>query len=70
MKNPDEPIHNGHGGDGSGNGATPPGTPFLRIRNLLKRFGSFVALRNVNLDICKGEIVGVAGVAGNSPVLC
>jgi iron(III) transport system ATP-binding protein len=46
----------------SANGAG--GTPFLRIRNLTKRFGAFTALNNVSLDVMKGEFVCFLGPSG------
>jgi iron(III) transport system ATP-binding protein len=36
-------------------------TPYLRIRNLTKRFGDFTALDNVNIDIYRGEFVCFLG---------
>ncbi|MGB3147637.1 MAG: ABC transporter ATP-binding protein [Paracoccaceae bacterium] len=38
--------------------------PFIRIDNLSKSFGSFQAVRNVNLDIEKGEIFALLGGSG------
>ncbi|HTW26033.1 MAG TPA: ATP-binding cassette domain-containing protein [Acetobacteraceae bacterium] len=38
--------------------------PFLRIRGLCKQFGSIQALRNVGLDIRRGEVLGLLGDNG------
>jgi iron(III) transport system ATP-binding protein len=38
--------------------------PFLRIRNLGKRFGSFTALHSVDLDVARGEFVCFLGPSG------
>ena len=38
--------------------------PFLRIRSLAKRFGSFTALRAIDLDIPRGEFVCFLGPSG------
>lgn len=42
----------------------PNATPFLQIKNLTKKFGSFVAVENVSLDIYKGEIFCLLGGSG------
>lgn len=39
-------------------------TPFIQIKNLTKRFGSFTAVDNVSLDIYKGELFGLLGGSG------
>ncbi len=39
-------------------------TPFLRVRGLCKQFGSIQALKNVDLDIYAGEVLGLLGDNG------
>ena len=58
MKNPVEPVAH------KGNGAAAPGAPFLRIRNLVKRFGTFTALQDISLDVMRGEFVCFLGPSG------
>ena len=47
--------------------ARVPGAPELRVRSLsLQREDQFgVDLHDVNLQVCAGEVVGIAGVSGN-----
>jgi iron(III) transport system ATP-binding protein len=54
-----EPIATAHRG---GNGSAV--SPFLRIRNLTKRFGPFVALKDVSLDVMSSEFVCFLGPSG------
>ncbi|HOB62599.1 MAG TPA: putative 2-aminoethylphosphonate ABC transporter ATP-binding protein [Candidatus Competibacteraceae bacterium] len=39
-------------------------TPYLRIRNLTKRYGHFTALDDVSIDIVKGELICFLGPSG------
>ena len=49
----------------AGDTAPPPsGTPHVRLRGLVKRFGGVVALRGVDLDIARGEVLGLVGDNG------
>ena len=40
------------------------GEPFLRIENVSKFFGSFQAVKDVSLDVAKGEIFSLLGGSG------
>lgn len=42
----------------------PNVTPYLQIKNVTKKFGEFVAVENVSLDIYKGEIFCLLGGSG------
>jgi iron(III) transport system ATP-binding protein len=46
-----------------GNGGTGQ-TPYLRIRNLTKKFGDFTALEDISLDVFDGEFVCFLGPSG------
>src|SRR6478735_8127011 len=39
-------------------------TPFLKITKLSKRFGAFTALRDIDLDVQRGEFVCFLGPSG------
>ena len=39
----------------------PEETPRVEVRNLAKRYGSVQALRDVNMTLRAGEIVGLVG---------
>ena len=36
----------------------------LEVRDLLKTFGAVVAAKDINVDISKGEVVGIIGANG------
>ena len=38
--------------------------PILQVRDLVKKFGAVVAANDINVDISKGEIVGIIGANG------
>ena len=40
-------------------------TALIQIRNLQKRYGEFIALHDINLDIAEGEVVVVLGPSGS-----
>lgn len=40
------------------------GTPLLDIRNVSKSYGALVAVRDLNLDVAEGEVVGIMGPNG------
>src|SRR3954452_1063543 len=48
----------------SSKGSAPSAQPFLRIRNLEKRFGQFTALKDIDLDVMQGEFVCFLGPSG------
>jgi iron(III) transport system ATP-binding protein len=43
---------------------TSSNSPFLRVRDLHKRFGKFTALKDISLDVTKGEFVCFLGPSG------
>jgi ABC-2 type transport system ATP-binding protein len=44
--------------------ATDPHSAAISIRNLTKRYGSLIALNELNLDVAEGEILGFLGLNG------
>ena len=42
----------------------PDQLPSVEIENLVKRFGEFVAVDRINLDVTKGEVFGFLGPNG------
>jgi glutamate transport system ATP-binding protein len=53
-----------HAGSGVQSGARS-GDPLVRISHVDKHFGAFHALRDINLDIARGEVVVVVGASGS-----
>src|SRR4051812_39883328 len=50
--------------DGNGEGDTEQVRPFLRLEQIVKRFGGFTALKTIDLDIREGEFVCFLGPSG------
>jgi iron(III) transport system ATP-binding protein len=46
------------------NGGVVSATPYLRVRNLVKKFGAFTALSGLSLDVLPGEFVCFLGPSG------
>ena len=46
------------------NPSTPPESNAVEIHDLVKRFGAFVAVDHVNLEVRRGEIFGFLGPNG------
>ena len=42
-----------------------PSESFLRVENLSKRFGDFIALSDINLEIKEGEFLTIVGPSGS-----
>ena len=42
----------------------PAAVPFIRFENITKRFGDFVAVRNLSLDIYEKEFFSLLGPSG------
>lgn len=40
-------------------------TPLLHVENLSKRFGTLSALRNINLQLYPGDVIGITGQSGS-----
>jgi len=36
----------------------------IKLENLTKKFGNFIAVNNINLDVCRGETIGLVGPNG------
>ena len=48
----------------TGNGGPPPGTPLLRLEGVVKRYGTFTAVKGIDLVVGSGEIFGFLGPNG------
>ncbi|KRE63272.1 glutamine ABC transporter ATP-binding protein [Arthrobacter sp. Soil736] len=52
-------------GDRPARGASPMAKPVLSVRNLAKAFGSNVVLRDIDLDVRRGNVVALIGPSGS-----
>lgn len=41
-----------------------PGEPVIRVRGLVKRFGDYTVHDGVDLDVLRGEVIGIVGGSG------
>ena len=48
-----------------GTSAAEPAEPLVRVRDVTKHYGSFEALRAVDLDVARGEVVVLLGASGS-----
>ncbi len=42
----------------------PKGEPYIRVENVTKKFGEFVAVNNVSLNVYRGELFSLLGGSG------
>ncbi len=42
----------------------PKAVPYIRVENVTKKFGEFVAVNNVSLNIYRGELFSLLGGSG------
>ncbi len=45
--------------------AAAPRQPVIRVRGLVKNYGSFAALRGIDLEVHEGEVVAIIGPSGS-----
>lgn len=46
-------------------GSAPVAPPLLTVEKVTKRFGAFVAVNEVSLEVAEGEVLGIAGPNGS-----
>ena len=46
------------------------GEAIISCENVSKRYGAFVALKNVSLNVAKGEVVCIVGPSGGGKSPC